>query len=63
MVLHIADDLIGFVSFARNEDDVARTREHHGRTDRLGPVGDAPCIMMQFTRQFIMRPRVIMRQL
>ena len=26
---------------ARHEDDVARTREHHGRADRLGAVGDA----------------------
>ena len=37
----VADDLVGLVPLARDEEDVAGPREHHGRADRLGPVGDA----------------------
>ena len=41
VVFYVADDLIGFVPFARDEQDVARPGEHCGGADGLGTVDDA----------------------
>ena len=41
MMFDAADILIGLVSFAGHQYDIARPRQRDGRLDRLAPVGNA----------------------